>query len=242
MADSAEPSADTDDSAAPAFTIGDLVHDREDDDPNDAIVVNLPSKTPAEWTAYGETTVAEDNPEYSAEATLVVVGFADALKKSFPDWDRTSPLALAAISNSDASHYAFPAPRLTMVESTTCEASPDETERTDADSDTPTATTSEEQELAAGSENDSITADAADDPSSDDTPITEADLSESMRALKDRLEESMTVEIEPDGQALAVTKLGDSYRVRPGEVIDGEGALRSRLASIVAEYESTTPP
>lgn len=47
----------------------------------------------------------------------------------------------------------------------------------------------------------------------------------------------MSVEIEADGKALQTTKLGDSYRVRPGEIIGGKGLLRSRLASIVAEYE-----
>ncbi len=59
-----------------------------------------------------------------------------------------------------------------------------------------------------------------------------------MRALKERLEDGgMTVESESDGQALQATKLGDTYRVRPGEIIEGDGALRAQLAPIVDEYE-----
>ena len=58
-----------------------------------------------------------------------------------------------------------------------------------------------------------------------------------MRALKERLEAGgMIVEIGPDGDTLTVSKLGDSYRVRPGEVVEGDGALRSRLSSLVDKY------
>lgn len=75
-------------------------------------------------------------------------------------------------------------------------------------------------------------------PASDDAAVTATDLSASMRALKERLEDGgMAVEIEPDGQALQATKLGDTYRVRPGELIEGDGALRSQLVPIVDEYE-----
>ncbi len=63
---------------------------REDDNPNDAIVVNRPSKTATEWIArrgsWSEKTVAADNPEYPADAPVIVVVFADALQAAFPDW------------------------------------------------------------------------------------------------------------------------------------------------------------
>lgn len=240
MADASESTSDepTDESDAPAFAIGDVIHDSEDDDPDDAIVVNLPSTTATDWIAYRETTVAEDNPAYPADAPVIVVCFAHKLQEEFPDWDGESYLPLESINRSDIMHYSFPAPRLTVIESTDTASGSASNDGESADGDTGSveessapASEDEESDTALDSESD------GDAPESDDAPTTEADLSESMRALKDRLEEGgMSVEIEPDGEALSVSKLGDSYRVRPGTVIEGEGALRGRLSSIVDEY------
>ena len=99
------------------FAIGDVVHDTDDNDPNDALVVNLPSKTADEWIVYHETTVAEDNPDYPSDASVIVVCFAHALQEAFPDWEGESYLPLDAINRSDIAHYSFPAPRLTVIES-----------------------------------------------------------------------------------------------------------------------------
>ena len=43
----------------------------------------------------------------------------------------------------------------------------------------------------------------------------------------------MTTELESDQRIIRATKLGDTYRVRPGEVLDGDGPLRSRLEELV---------
>lgn len=244
MADSSDSSAGPADEPADAvtFTIGDVVHDREDDDPNDARVVNTPSVPANEWIArqgsYAEKTVAEDNPDYPADAPVIAVVYAADLHEAFPDWTGETPLSLDAINESDASYYSFPAPRLTVVDSRppVTESSPG-----DGESEAPAAAAGAESPATddppdSGPDCDpAVDADATSTPT--ETPATAADLSASMRALKDRLEDGgMTVEIEADGKALSVTKLGDSYRVRPGEVIEGEGALRSRLTSIVAEF------
>jgi hypothetical protein len=228
----------TDESAAAAFAIGDVVHDTDDDDPNDAIVVNLPSKTATDWIAYRDTTVAEDNPDHSADASVIVVCFAHKLQEEFPDWEGESYLPLKSINGSNIMHYSFPAPRLTVIESTDSdgESASSDGESADADSgsveeSSAPASEDEESDTALDSESD------GDAPESDDAPATEADLSDPMCALKDRLEEGgMSVEIEPDGEALSVSKLGDSYQVRPGAVIEGDGALQGRLSSIVSEY------
>lgn len=124
MADVAESPDTTDDGTEGTFTIGTVVHDRADDDPNDAIVVNRPPQPADEWLAYRETTVAADNPEYPAAAPVIVVVFADALRAAFPDWAGDDPLALTTINESDASHYSFPAPRLTVVESSMTPSEP----------------------------------------------------------------------------------------------------------------------
>lgn len=216
------------------FAIGDVVYDCEDDDPNVAIVVNTPSQPAQEWHAHGGHSVAEDNPEYPADASVIVVAFADALQAAFPDWEGSGPLPLTAINESNASHYSFPAPRLTAADTAFSELSNDDDFTSDSDGTTPSREDADPSTDVpsdrASEEDDSLTA--------DDATATEPELSASMCALKERLEEGgMSVEVEPDGQALAATKLGDTYRVRPGEIIKGDGALRSKLASIVDKYE-----
>lgn len=86
MSDAAASSDISDDAEDEGFAIGAVVHDREDDDLNDAIVVNTPSKLSQDWHAHADKSVAEDNPEYPAAAPVIVVVFADALRAAFPDW------------------------------------------------------------------------------------------------------------------------------------------------------------
>lgn len=155
-----------------------------------------------------DKSVAADNPDYPDDAPVIVVAFAEALQTAFPDWEGNTPLPLTAINDSEASHYSFPAPRLT-----------------DAESGTPSESTSVGEPP---------TDSALDASPSDDSDTTTAELSASMRALKERLEAGgMSVETEADGQALQATKLGDTYRVRPGEIIEGDGALRPQLSPLV---------
>lgn len=57
-----------------------------------------------------------------------------------------------------------------------------------------------------------------------------------VRSLKETLaDRGLTVEIEADGQTITAEKLGVAYRVRPGEVIDGNGPHRDKIEQIVAE-------
>jgi hypothetical protein len=94
--------------------IGTLVEDRDDDssdDSNRAAVVNLPRVPADEWEAYGDTTVAEDNPEYDADADVIVVAFCDDLTDAHPDWSGDAPLNLPL----ECSTYAFPPGRLQRV-------------------------------------------------------------------------------------------------------------------------------
>ena len=57
---------------------GDVVQDREDDDPDPAIVVNTPGAPANEWDVprLGKT-VAEDNPEYPPDAEIVTVVYEE---------------------------------------------------------------------------------------------------------------------------------------------------------------------
>lgn len=217
-----------------AWTIGDTVRDRDDDDPDPdpAIVVNMPDVPADEWTVPRiQTTVAEDNPDYPADAPIVVVVFADTLEESFPEWERNDPLPITELNDEGVQHYSFPAPRLEPIEPT---ESTDPT--TEADSHVGTSST--------GETTSSTTADVTHaSPSSD--PTTDASSEQSptrpsgaVRALEQRLAEGgMTTTVEADGRTIRATKLGETYRVRPGEILDGEGAFRSRLEEIVTTVD-----
>lgn len=91
---------------------GDVVEDREDEDPDRAIVINVPGEPADEWDAYDDVTVAEDNPDYGADAEVVCVVFEEDLLDERPDYDgREIPLAYAE----GFKFYSFPRPRLEVV-------------------------------------------------------------------------------------------------------------------------------
>lgn len=101
------------------LSIGDVVIDRDHPEPNPAVVVNLPSKTASEWTAFwvrdDPVTVAEDNPEYDAGATVAVVVYRETLAEEYPTWAGGSPLRLVELNDRGINFYAFPRPRLQRV-------------------------------------------------------------------------------------------------------------------------------
>lgn len=102
--------------------LGDSVIDREDDDPNEAIVIWRPDdRTITDWeydTESGETlTTAEENPAYSDDERLVVVAYRDALEDGWPDWDDADPEALYdGTGERDINQYGFPEGRLRAIE------------------------------------------------------------------------------------------------------------------------------
>ena len=63
---------ESDPETAREFTVGNGVHEGDDDKPAAGYVTTLPEATAEMWTAYGKTTVAEDNPEYPSEAQVRV--------------------------------------------------------------------------------------------------------------------------------------------------------------------------
>lgn len=97
---------------ADSFNLGDTVLDREDDDPNTATVINCPPVSCDAWDV-GEETVADHNPEYDAEADVIVVAFDDDLDEAKPEYDGDEPIPLAEI---DVPTYAFPPGRLANVD------------------------------------------------------------------------------------------------------------------------------
>lgn len=100
-----------------AFTPGEVVYDRDDDDPNAGIVVNLPPVPATEWDVHPlDSMLAEANPDYPDDAQTVIVVFREALAEylSMTDTARDIelPISLADLADEHVPFYAFPAPRL----------------------------------------------------------------------------------------------------------------------------------
>ena len=212
----------------PTWDIGDVVQDREDDDPDPAIVVNVPGVPADKWDVprFGKT-IAEDNPDYPANAPIVTVLFEDNLNYSFPDWERDTKIPYDTLDGRGLQYYSFPAPRLESAEPTEEVAESDA--ETNGDSAPTNGTTS-------SSTTDGTHVSAAADSSADaSTEDSSAEPSAAVRALEARLEDGgMTTELESDGRTIRATKLGDTYRLRPDGVLDGDGPLRNRLEEIVS--------
>ncbi|MFC4989370.1 hypothetical protein [Saliphagus infecundisoli] len=210
------------------WTIGDVVHDRDDDDPDPAIVVNTRDTPAEEWDLPRlDTTLAEDNPDYPSDAPVVTVLFEDTLTDSFPDWDRNAPISYPTLDDSDLRYYSFPAPRLESGEPP--EATDPATETDDeATSSSRTGECETDGPADADTDAEPSTSDASQEPS------------ETVRTLQKRLDDGgMTTTIEDDNRTIRASKLGETYRVRPGEVLDGEGPFRSRLEDIVTDVQDS---
>lgn len=220
--------------AAETIQNGDRVHDRDDPDPNDAIVVNQPPKTASEWEIQPrDCTLADDNPDYPADAAVVVVCFVDDLLEYGPPFDPTdqTQLPLATLIESGVHFYTFPAPRLTVLESpatglpdtTTTETDNGESPIEEADDPEPASISDSTTEPDT-----SNTAQPADESEDADTSP-----SPDLQQLTATLEAyGLTVE-QTDGETLTIERLGQTYHIRPGEGIEGDGALRSQLETLV---------
>ena len=76
-----------------AWNHGDVVRDREDDDPDPAIVVNTPGAPADEWDISRlDKTVAEDNPDYPSDVEIVTVVYEENLREAFPNWTANNAL------------------------------------------------------------------------------------------------------------------------------------------------------
>jgi ParB family chromosome partitioning protein len=97
---------------------GDIVHDREQHSPDDAVVVNTPPVPVANWDLDGRyMTVAEDNPGYPADDHVVIVVYRETLDHHRPQYAGYQPLKLSKLHADNISFYAYPASRLETVDS-----------------------------------------------------------------------------------------------------------------------------
>jgi hypothetical protein len=108
------------------FSPGDVVLDRDDDEADPALVVNcVPGATADEWDVPGDQTVAEANPDYPEDASVIAVVFEEKFDDDALEWNREEPIALTELNDSPMKQYSFPAPRLVRDDQRSAE-SPDE--------------------------------------------------------------------------------------------------------------------
>lgn len=212
MSETAAPSETGELPSGDHHTVGDTVVDREATNDHTATVINRPPVTCAEWDTYGDSTVAEDNPEHDADAEVVVVAFDDDLEREVPEWSGDEPLPLG---ETPVRFYAFPPSRLRAVGETRDESEALATSETHGPND------SDEAGEEAHAEDDQPTLDGY--PALDE--------------LRERLEERSPVEVDvEDGEpTLVVEKLGVAHRIRPDGTIS-DGPLTARLRDVVDEY------
>jgi hypothetical protein len=216
------------------FDIGESVVDREQgDDPNTAIIVNCPPKTADEWTAYRDTTVADDNPDYPADAPVAVAVYRDELAEFDSDWDdHDTPFSLSDLGEAGVSHYSFPAPRLKSIE----QSEADSEQEDQSNERTPEESSLDDEDEETTSTDDEPAID--DDSESDSQTESEPEPSAALVALKETLaERGVSAEIDTDRETVTAEKLGVTYRVKPDGVIDGDGPHREQIERIVAEIE-----
>jgi hypothetical protein len=205
------------------FPPGALVVDREDNDPDPdhAVVLNTPPIRAADWTVYRlETTVAEDNPDYSADDPVVVVAFREYLEEHehLPDWDdHEGYWSMAELNEQGIRFYAFPASRLESLEG----ADPESESEPEPEP---------ESELGSDS---GLNPDESAEPASEGDPDADR---EHERGDSDR-ENDLESVVDHQGDRLEVSKLGEMYQITAAGEIAGNGALRERLETVVNEYE-----
>lgn len=152
------------------WTIGDVVHEREDDTPDPAIIVNTPDVSAEEWDIprFG-TTLAEANPDYPPDASVITVVFEET---------RENRISYATLAERSVQYYSFPAPRLESVEPP--EAT-DPNGETDDEATSPSTTDEDETEPSTATAGDTDTAPSPSTEESSPEP------SAAMRALQQRL-------------------------------------------------------
>lgn len=210
------------------FSVGDVVLDSHQESPNPAVVVNLPPKRANEWTAYTNTTVAEDNSEYPDDSEIVIVAFYDDLatraeKLLWPE----SPIPITKLHDHDVKDYAFPVGRLQLAEDTSLAA-----RHSEGNQET-TEPTGEAETTNDADERDEAVPEAALE-GDEESSAKDTDGNQDLYDLRDYLKDN-GVRSEVSDETVVVEKLRQTYRLSTDEVVEGDGPYRDRLEQLVNE-------
>ncbi len=252
-----ESETEADGGSEQRLSIGDMVHDVEDNDPDDAVVVNTPPVEVSEWGVSNTDTVASMNPGYPEDSTVIVVIFLSTLTHTdaYSDWDGEDPIGLPA----ECQTYAFPRGRLRRVgtyphpqsqqhpgtENQDRDQDQDQSDTdtdTDADSDTDTPDHEKEtprQQQADDTEQQPGENESENKESESEIPPVER-LTTGQQNLRERLSARSEVDVEPDpddptSAVLVVQKLGEEHRIAADGTVS-DGPVADRLAEIAHEY------
>jgi len=94
---------------------GDIVLDREQPNPDEAVVVNTPPVKARDWYVQGRGMVADDNPDYPADNRVAIVVYRPTLNRRRPNYAGYGHLELSVLNEGDLSYYAYPESRLERV-------------------------------------------------------------------------------------------------------------------------------
>lgn len=245
--------------------IGHLVFDRDcaPEQANPAVVVNIPPKQADEWDAYGETTVAEDNPDYPASAPIIVVTYRDDLLEDTQLAEKVAPnvpIPLQELSKAGIKHYSFPAPRLRLADPETDDVSKRTVDTTDDTSsssssspspspspsstsndnsdDTETRPAEQDTDEANESESESRNEDESRSAENESDAETgdEGNEQELQQLTEHLLDNGVRSEIE-DGMVV-IEKLGQRYEIGLDGEVDGDGPYQDRLEQLVSDYRT----
>lgn len=101
------------DAGVSRFEPGGLVHDRDDPDEQPAVVLTEVRERADEWIVYGDETVHDQNPDYSAHDQVVVVAFRSVLVSGLDDWESIPAEDLFdTVVEESVKFHAFPEGRL----------------------------------------------------------------------------------------------------------------------------------
>lgn len=107
-------------SAVVRLGLGDRVEDREDDSPDEAIVIKLPEERADEWIVFGNETVAYQNRDlpYRDDEEVALVTFTSLLEESdWAHWMAADPEDLFyEVVSRGIKFHAFPKSRLRRVD------------------------------------------------------------------------------------------------------------------------------
>jgi hypothetical protein len=233
-----------------------MVHDVEDDDPDDAVVVNTPPVEVDEWAVSNTDTVASMNPGYPEDSIVIVVIFLSTLTHTdaYSDWDGEDPIGLPA----DCQTYAFPRGRLRRVGTYPQPQQQSEEEKenqdrdqdqgdtdtdtdTDADSDADPDHEKETHRQQQADETERQQRQDEDESQESEIPPVER-LTTGQQNLRERLSARSEVDVEPDpddstSAVLVVQKLGEEHRIAADGTVS-DGPVADRLAEIAQEYLS----
>jgi len=98
------------------FVYGDIVHDEEQTEPEDLVVVNIPETRIDQWEIEGGT-LSDQNPGCPGHDDVIIVVLLLELDDYLSDWnEREDEIPLDQLDEDGVSWLAYPSLRLDLIE------------------------------------------------------------------------------------------------------------------------------